>query len=304
MRKVLAVTATVLTLAASGLISAGTASAVTPTTTVADFTGDTAGAKPNGFASVLAPQIHFYDTVATGLAVGDYGVQSHGKSLALFGSGALEIRLPSPTSALSLAFGNDDPGLSTTSDLARLTLFRGSLQVNQVDVHFNANDVMDQTVGTSGGPLFNRAVFQYVNAVGTPIPVTEVVDDVTVGPLCTIAGNSGNNHLVGTGGNDVICGDSGNDTISGGGGDDIIYAGSGKDVINGGSGSDLIFASSGKDYLTGGKGKDQLYGGKGKDHLSAGNGRDQLNGGTGQDHCDGGKGHDTATLCEINSRIP
>jgi Ca2+-binding RTX toxin-like protein len=304
MRKAWAVTATVLTLAASGLISTGTASAVTPTTIVANFTGDTAGAKPNGFASVGAPQMHFYDTVSTGLVVGDYGVQSHGNSLAIFGTGALEIRLAAPTSAISLAFGNDDPGLSTATDLARLTLFRGTTQVDQIDVHFNANDVMDQTVGTPGGPLFTRAVFQYVNSGGTPIGVTEVVDDITVGPLCTISGNSGNNHLVGTGGNDVICGDSGNDVISGGGGDDIIYGGSGKDDITGGKGKDLLFGGSGKDSVTGGKGRDQLNGGKGKDHLNGATGKDQLNGGTGQDHCDGGKGHDTATACEINSNIP
>jgi Ca2+-binding RTX toxin-like protein len=304
MRKVWAVTATVLTLAASGLISTGTASAVTPTTTVANFTADTAGGKPNGFASVGAPQIHFYDTVGSGLAVGDYGVQSHGNSLALFGTGALEIRLPAPTFAISLAFGNDDPGLSTTTDLARLTLYRGAVQVDQIDVNFNANDVMDQTVGTIGGPLFTRAVFQYVNSGGTPIGVTEVVDDVTVGPLCTISGNAGNNHLVGTSGNDVICGDSGKDVISAGSGDDIVYGGSGKDTISGGKGKDLLFGGGGKDTISGGKGKDQLYGGKGKDHLSAGTGRDKLDGGTGQDHCDGGKAHDTATLCEINSNIP
>jgi hypothetical protein len=304
MRKVWAVTATVLTLAASGLISTGTASAVTPTTIVANFTADTASAVPNGFTSVGAPHMSFYDTVGTSLYVADYGDQSHGQALAVLSAGAIEIRLSAPTSAISLAFGNDDPGYSSTSDLARLTLYRGATQVDQVDVHLNANDVMDQTIGTPGGPLFTRAVFEYVNTGGAPLGLSEVIDDVTVGPLCTIAGNSGNNHLVGTSGNDVICGDSGKDVISGGGGDDIIYGGSGKDDISGGSGKDLVYGGAGKDNLTGGKGKDQLFGGKSKDHLSAGTGRDTLDGGTGQDHCDGGKGHDSATSCEINSNIP
>jgi Ca2+-binding RTX toxin-like protein len=306
MNKALAITAAVLTLTAGGLVSAGSASASVASPFTVTFSGDTAGAKPNGFQSAGASQVSFYDTMGADLYLADFGNQSHGQALAVHNddASALEIRLAAPTNAISMAFGNDDPSAVNSSDKAELKLYRNSALVSQIDVNVNANDLIDQTIGYSGQALFNRATFHYVDASSNPKNLIEIVDDITVNPLCTIVGTSGNNHLVGTGGNDVICGDSGNDTISGGAGDDLIYGGSGKDDINGGSGKDVVFGGGGKDYLYGGKGKDQLNGGKGKDHLFAGTGRDQLNGGTGQDHCDGGKGHDSATLCEINSNIP
>jgi RTX calcium-binding nonapeptide repeat (4 copies) len=304
MRKVLAVTAAVLTMAASGLVSTGVAAAAAATPITANFSGDTEGAKPNGFSSAGAPQMFFYDTAATGLAVGDYGNQSHGNGLAHFLAGALEIRFSAPTTAISLAFGNDDPALSNTSDMARLTLFRGTTQVGLVDTNFNANDIMDQTVGTSSGPLFNRVTLLYVDAAGTAKNLTEVADDITINPPCTIVGTAGNDHLKGTSGNDVICGDSGKDVISGRGGDDLVYGGSGKDTIKGGKGKDTLNGGKGKDHLVGGKGKDTLAGGKGKDTLSGGKGKDKLAGGTGKDNCDGGKGHDSAASCEFHVNIP
>jgi Ca2+-binding RTX toxin-like protein len=306
MKKVLTISAAVLALTAGGLVSAGSASAAVATPFTVNFSGDPSGAKLNGFQSALRPQVSFYDTLGADLHVANFAGQSHGQGLGVYGddASALEIRLSAPTNALSLAFGNDDPSVVNSSDKAELKLYRNSTLISQVDVNVNANDIMDQTIAYAGQGLVNRATFQYVDALGDPKNLIEIVDDITVNPLCTIVGNSGNNHLVGTGGNDVICGDAGNDVISGGGGDDLIYGASGKDVIDGGKGSDVIFGSTGKDSLTGGKGKDQLNGGKGKDHLYAGNGKDQLNGGTSQDHCDGGKGQDSATSCEINSRIP
>jgi Ca2+-binding RTX toxin-like protein len=271
-----------------------------------NFTGDTAGAKPDGFQSTGRPQAYFYDTVGADLYLADFGNQSHGLALAVHDddASALEIRLSAPTNAIRLAFGNDDPTVLNTSDQAELKLYRNSTLVSEVDVNVNANDAMDQTIGISGQALFNRATFQYVDAAGNPDNVIEIVDDITLNPLCTIVGNSGNNHLVGTGGNDVICGDAGNDVISAGGGDDLVYGGPGRDTISGGSGRDVLSGNSGKDYVYGGKGKDQLNGGKGKDHLIAGTGGDQLNGSTGKDNCDGGKGHDTSISCEIRSNIP
>jgi hypothetical protein len=255
-----------------------------------NFTNDTGGVKPNGFSSVDAPQISFFDTVGSGLFVDASPGQTHGNALILFSQGTtekLEIRLAAPTTAMSLAFGNDDPALSDTSDMARLALFRGTTKVGQVDVNFNANDLMDQTVKTSGQRLFNRAEFQYVDAVGNPVPdIAEVIDDIKVNPLCTIVGNGGNNELVGGAGADVICGGGGKDTISGKRGTDLIYGGSGKDQVYGGRGGDV---------LKGGSGNDRLYGGKGND---------QLAGGAGQDRCNGGRAQDTATSCEILSSVP
>jgi Ca2+-binding RTX toxin-like protein len=306
MKKVLAISAAVLALTAGGLVSAGTASAAVATPFRVSFTGDTAGAKADGFHSATAPQVFFYDTVGADLYLADFGTQSDGQGLAVHDddSSALEIRLASPTNAITLSFGNDDPSVVNGSDQAELKLYRGATLVNQVDVNVNANDKMDQTIGIANKGLFNRATFQYVDASGNAKNLIEIVDDIIFNPLCTIVGTSGDDHLVGTAGNDVICGDSGRDSIYGDSGDDLIYAGGGKDLVHAGNGKDVVYGGKGKDELYGDKGKDVVNGDKGRDHLNGNTGRDQLNGGTGHDSCDGGKGHDTQTSCAVIVNIP
>jgi Ca2+-binding RTX toxin-like protein len=306
MNKVWAIAAAVLTLTAGGLVSPGAASAAVAGPIVANFTNDFGGGHPNGFQSVGAPHVFFYDTMGADLYVGDFAAMSHGKGLLLndVDGGAIEIKLTAPTNAISLAFGDDSTSMDPT-DQAELKVYRGSTLVSQVDVSVNANETMDQTIGVSGQGLFNRATFRYVDLLGAgKTGFGQIIDDVTVSPLCTITGTPGNNHLVGTPGNDVICGDAGRDTIRGGGGADLIYGGSGGDTVRGGKGKDVLVGSSGKDHLIGGKGRDHLSGGSGKDRLSGGKGRDDLLGGTARDHCDGGPGHDTAKSCEIRSSIP
>ena len=298
MNRTWAVTAAVVALAGTGLVSPRAASAAPPPLTplVVNFTGDIEGARPNGFSSVGVPQITFRDTVASGLSVGDFGTRSHGNAIA--GSGptaALEISLSAPTNALSIAFGNDDPALSNTSDLAQLTLFNGLTQVGQNVVNLNANNAMDQTINTTGEALFNRATFQYVDALGVPKNLTEVVDDVTVDALCTISGTTGDDNLVGTTENDVICGDAGDDTIGGDSGDDVIYGGAGDDTIHGRGGADLIAGGSGNDRVSAGDGQDVVMGEAGNDTLSGGARADQVNGGSGDDVSYGRSGRDYLT---------
>jgi Ca2+-binding RTX toxin-like protein len=276
-----------------GVVAVGPASAATLTPLVVNFTGDTAGAKANGFASAGVPQVTFYDTGGSGLSVGDLGARSHGNAISASGAvSALEIRLSALTNSLGLAFGNDDPASSNTSDLARLTLFNGLTQVGQVNVNLNANATMDENINTTGEALFNRATFQYVDSLGVPKNLTEVVDDVTVNALCTISGTTGNDTLVGTPGNDVICGDAGNDAISAGAGDDIVYGGAGADTISGGDGADLVSGGSGDDHVSTGAGNDVLMGEVGNDTLSGGAGADELNGSFGNDVLKGGSGKD------------
>jgi Ca2+-binding RTX toxin-like protein len=273
---------------------------------VVDFTADAAGAKADGYSSPGTPQVLFYDTLGADLFVADFGTLSHGKAIYAGGydTSALEIRLSSPTNAISMAFGNDDPSYVNVTDVARLRLYRGATLVNEVEVNVNANTAMDQTIGISGQGLFNRATLQYVDALGVPKGLGEVVDDIKVNPLCTITGTASNTHLVGTAGNDVICGDAGRDTIRGLGGDDLVYAGAGKDEVKGGDGNDLLNGGTGKDVLIGGTGKDELSGGKARDQLFGGKGRDHLRGGSATDHCDGGTAHDTSTSCEFKVSIP
>ena len=300
-------------LAAAGALSLaaltmtpGVASASTPTSDVISFTGEANGGKPNGYLTAEDPDVRFSTTFGATLSVSDFGVQSHGKALS---SGAdntsgIEIRLDNPTTGISLAFGNDDPGVVNGSDQAELLLYRTSALVGQVDVNVNANDAMDQTITYGGGRLFNRAVFRYVDAAGNPKNLIEIIDDVSVNPLCTISGGDGHDNLTGTSGADVICGDQGNDSIHGGGGNDLVYPGPGADHVWGGGGADTVMGSAGNDVVVGGKGSDDLRGGAGRDHLFGGLGNDKLTGGTGRDACDGGPGNDYALSCEVKHRVP
>ena len=201
---------------------------------------------------------------------------------------ALQIKFAHPTTALSLAFGNDDPSVLTTSDKAVLKLFRGSKLVAPKSVFVNANDAMDQRIGQKQGPLFNRATFQYVLANGTPANLIEIVDDISINPLCTIAGNEHPNTLRGGDSNEVICGGGGGDTIFAGRGNDAVFAGPGADVVYGARGADVLLGGGGNDHLFGQRGADLLRGEKGNDHLD---------GGRGSDDCLGGPGHDIVKNC-------
>jgi hypothetical protein len=95
--------------------------------------------------------------------------------------------------------------------------------------------------------------------------------------LCVICGDSADNFLRGTNGNDVICGFDGNDRIIGRpatsatGGNDIIDGGAGNDILTGGSGDDEIYGGDGDDVLFGGRGNDTLVGGNGNDALQSAN---------------------------------
>jgi Ca2+-binding RTX toxin-like protein len=269
-------------------LSAPTATAAVPVGVHVDFAGEAAGGKPNGYAVPGAPDVHFYDTVgAADLRVEDFGNQSNGLAIAAYpdDNSNIEIRLTKPTTSLSLAFGNDDPGWLDATDQARLTAYRGATQVGQNLVNVNANDLMDQRISIKNH-LFNRVVFQYVDAAENPINLIEIVDDVEVGPLCTIVGTTNNDQLDGTSGNDVMCGDDGIDTLNGLGGDDLIIGGAGNDTLHGNLGNDRVNGGAGADRLYGDGGNDTLIGSKHKDR------------------CIGGPGADVANSCEVRIGFP
>ena len=284
-KRLLALAAT--TILAAPVLTTSAVSAAVPSGLHVDFSGETTGAKANGYATTGAPDLHFYDTLGSNLYVADYGSQSHGVGIEAGpdDSSALEIRLTNPANSISMAFGNDDPSVADATDQARLEAFRGATKVGQTLVNVNADDDMNQTIGFKG-KLFNRVVFQYVDAAENPLDLIEVVDDVAVGPLCTIVGSPGNDHLTGTAGSDVICGDTGSDTIDAQGGDDLVFAGPGNDAVHG---------RSGNDQIVGGDGADKLYG-------DAGN--DLLDGAKKHDTCVGGTGHDSGVSCEVRRTIP
>ena len=107
-----------------------------------------------------------------------------------------------------------------------------------------------------------------------------------------LAGDSGDDTLVGTERSDLLEGGAGDDLIYGLGGDDWLDGGAGDDQVFGGDGADSLLGGSGQDLLDGGAGDDLLLGGEGADLLRGGSGVDRLEGGTGNDSLDGGSGAD------------
>ena len=304
LRTTAALTATIGAALGGSLLLPGAAHAVTPHATNLTFTNDSPTAVPNGFASVDAPDVTFRATAGP-MQVADFGNQSDGQAIAAFGVVAsLEIDLAKPTTGISLAFGNDDPGLSNTTFKAQLDLFRGAIKVGTADTRFNANDIMDQRVHYLGPRLFDRAVLTYVNGTGAVAPIAEIADDIKVAPQCTKAGNNKANVIVGTSHKDVLCGDGGNDVIQGAGAGDLVYGGAGNDQILAGDGADWVDAGDGRDVVHAGAGNDIVSGDAARDRLFGEAGSDVLLGGSSHDLCDGGSQHDTVQSCEVRVHIP
>lgn len=149
------------------------------------FSADTPGAKANGYMSPESGNVSFTDSVGSALEVGDYGGQSIGQALAVYSDldgSVLKMAFSGLNTALSLDFGNDDPGYTNPGDLAMLTLFNGVTQVGQVSVVMNRDDIMNQTISYSGA-AFDNATFAYTDPAGNPFTgggagLTEVVDNI------------------------------------------------------------------------------------------------------------------------------
>ena len=74
-----------------------------------------------------------------------------------------------------------------------------------------------------------------------------------------IAGDSGDDRIIGIDEDEIIFGDSGNDQILAGVGSDVDFGGSGDDYINGSDGNDVIDGGSGNDFIDGGTGDDTYF---------------------------------------------
>jgi Ca2+-binding RTX toxin-like protein len=72
----------------------------------------------------------------------------------------------------------------------------------------------------------------------------------------SIAGNDGNDKVVGRGKSDLLLGNKGNDVVKGANGHDVLFGGQGDDTLNGGNGADWLSGDQGDDTLIGGNGDD------------------------------------------------
>jgi hypothetical protein len=144
------------------------------------FSGVSTGAKSDGYT---LGGITFRDSSGSDLRVADYGDQSHGLALSVGGDdeSKLEMSFANATS-LSLEFGNDDPDFSHNGDRAWLKTYLGNTLVGSTWVKLNRDDEMNQTISLSGVGTFDNAVFYFGTASGAAIDLTEVVDNINLGP--------------------------------------------------------------------------------------------------------------------------
>lgn len=114
----------------------------------------------------------------------------------------------------------------------------------------------------------------------------------TYGPVGVFTGDD---TILGKGGDDLIALYDGDDTGKGGSGDDVVQGGKGRDRLSGDRGFDKLEGGGGNDRLDGGRNGDTLEGGNGADLLIGGHGQDRLKGGSGADTLEGGAGDDRYT---------
>ncbi len=165
-------------------------------------------------------------------------------------------------------------------------------------------------------PAWDSSLLEDVNppeldsAAITPSPVEQTLNgggegDFLIGGEIaeSINGLTGNNILLGMGGNDhiqgggdqdLLLGNKGSDFIQGYAGNDVISGGKDNDTVLGGDGDDFLTGDMGNDLVAGGDGKDSIYGGKDDDMLLGENGDDYILGNLGNDTINAGDGNDIA----------
>jgi hypothetical protein len=151
-------------------------------TTVIDFEADTIGNKANGFSATGFPGVAFSDTVGStvGLLPGiaECGFTQCLAAAEFAGVSKLQIDFVSEQNSISLDFGADNPDFMDPGDLAWLEIFNDGGLVASVSVAPNMDSVMNQTISYSGAS-FDQVFFYYGNSIGTPIDLTEFIDNVT-----------------------------------------------------------------------------------------------------------------------------
>ncbi len=114
-----------------------------------------------------------------------------------------------------------------------------------------------------------------------------------LGILLPSDGFASNESVVANKSRQIVTGTNNDLVIGGHSTADQISTGSGEDLVLGFGGNDQIDVGSGIDYVDGGSGDDTIRGGKGADILFGGDGNDDVRGEGGADRIIGGRGNDT-----------
>jgi hypothetical protein len=146
---------------------------------VIDFESDAQGPVPNGFVSSDSNLVRFSDTDGSNLQIINFFT---GKSdgLGLFSGGdnpsGVRMRFARPVTAFSCQVGNDDGAFVGGTVYATL---RGYLDgVNTANVVFQTNSNNDMDDGPAITGVFDRIDFFYTDASGTPINLSEIIDNI------------------------------------------------------------------------------------------------------------------------------
>jgi hypothetical protein len=149
---------------------------------VVNFDNDAGGSVPNGFVSSDSPYVSFSDTANEDLNIFNNPPDTIGNSLAVLADdeSGLLMEFTLPITSLSISFGNDQASFTDPTDLGVLMVYDGATLLQTLTVPLNRNTSIDQTLSwISSGTSANRAEFYFGDASLNPIPLTELVDNIT-----------------------------------------------------------------------------------------------------------------------------
>lgn len=219
--------------------------------------------------------------------------------------GRFDLQVNGSTVATNVGHGGTsgaltyDRGTVTVSEIAT-----GSTLLEHYETKISCVDETNAVVASGEGTSLDVVIDNGGKITCTITNRLPIPDECLTKTYTTfILGNSQDNNLVGTTGNDIIIGYGGNDTIDGRLGDDCIAGGAGNDTLIGGLGDDIIAGDAGQDTITGGNGNDIIYGGNDADHIDGGVGNDTIYGGAGADTLIGGNDNDVIHGGDDNDNI-
>jgi len=151
---------------ATGLLTLGIVG--TSNATIIDFEG----MSYSNQNTITIGDVTFADSSGSGLNVRDWGHQSDGVGLAVYGddSSRLELSFDNYYNYLSFDFGNDNPGFGDPDGQMHLDLYNDGSLVSSFSLTANWDDIMNQSL--SGTGTFNYAEIYY------DTNLIEVIDNI------------------------------------------------------------------------------------------------------------------------------
>lgn len=250
-----------------------------------------------GVEGASGANLFVHSAKVNGVAVASGATQWAGQSLTLDAS-AWNANLASRT------FGRADNPFVVTGEGGRdVVHVLGS--AGQYQLMKTAEGVrLTENAGLNQNALL-KGIAEVAFADGAKVAVTDLRPGVTYafGGAANdrLSATTGDSHLWGGAGDDLIQGglafdnthgNMGRDTVYGGEGDDWVVGGQDNDLLHGDGGNDIVVGNLGADIMSGGSGNDRLHGGQANDMVFGQEGDDFISGDRGDDTLSGGAGAD------------